>query len=205
MRYRAARLRDPAYRDVIAERDCHWFWGDPNPQAVHREGSSPSEPGAWVTGFAGVQKVMGSDGSFSLAAAVVDRRFRLDAAFTQYYETEMTGDRITMMAPELSAGVHLGGDASTRVWLESGVMYLKTSDPAGGSTVAGPTFGARFEHQMSPDLAMAGTVEGAYLQDGVRGLSTRVGVRFHHLEAAVRVLALNVGPALYGPEVGVGF
>jgi hypothetical protein len=58
---------------------------------------------------------------------------------------------------------------------------------------------------MSPDLAFAGVVEGAYLADGVRGVAGRVGVRFHHVEAAFRVLDLNVGPALYGPEVGVGF
>ena len=58
---------------------------------------------------------------------------------------------------------------------------------------------------MSSDLSVAGAVEAAYLQDGVRGVAGRVGVRFHHIEAAFRVLDLNVGPALYGPEIGVGF
>ena len=85
------------------------------------------------------------------------------------------------------------------------MLSLMTQDPAGGATVTGPTVGTPIEHQMSRDLSFAGVVEGAYLADGVRGVAGRVGVRFHHVEAAFRVLNLNVGPALYGPEVGVGF
>jgi hypothetical protein len=165
----------------------------------------PPPPPASVTGFAGAEKVVGSDGSVSLALSVVDRNLRLNGSFTQYYENEMSGARITMRAPEASLGVHLGGDGATRVWLEGGVLYLMTHDPAGDASVAGPTVGTRIEHQMSPDLSFAGVVEGAYLADGVRGVAGRVGVRFHHVEAAFRVLDLNVGPALYGPELGVGF
>lgn len=206
-RYRAARAHDPAYRNTILDHDCGY--GIVVVPGVEREdaegGFRTGEPGAIVTGFAGAQKVIGSDGSLSLALAVVDRRLRLDASLTQYYETEMTGARVTMMAPEVSLGVHLGADAPTRFWLESGVMYLSTNDPAGSTSNAGPTLGARVEHTVSSDLSLAGTVEAAYLQDGVRGVAGRVGVRFHHVEAALRVLGTNVGPALYGPELGVGF
>ncbi len=165
----------------------------------------PPSPPASVTGFAGAEKVVGSNGSVSLALSVVDRRLRLNGSFTQYFENEMSGARITMRAPELSVGVHLGADGPTRVWLEGGVLSLTTQDPAGDASVTGPTVGTRIEHQMSRDLSFAGVVEGAYLADGVRGVAGRVGVRFHHVEAAFRVLDLNVGPALYGPEVGVGF
>lgn len=205
-RYVAMRERDPAYRETILEHDCRAYWDPEARVRLQAEGGViTTEPGATVTGFAGAQKVIGSDGSVSLALAVVDQRFRLDGSLTQYYENEMSGARITMMAPEITAGVHLGADAPTRVWLQTGVMYLSTSDPAGSSSNAGPTIGARIEHRVSPDLTLAGTAEAAYLQDGVHGMAGRVGVRFHHVEAALRVLDLNVGPALYGPELGVGF
>jgi len=205
-RYRAARAHDPAYRNTILDHDCGYgIVLEPGVQQTAEGGFRTGEPGAIVTGFAAAQKVIGSDGSLSLALAVVDRRLRLDGSLTQYYETEMTGAHVSMLAPEVSLGVHLGADAPTRVWLQTGVMYLSTNDPAGGTSNAGPTLGARIEHTISSDLSLAGTVEAAYLQDGVRGVAGRVGVRFHHVEAALRVLDLNVGPALYGPELGVGF
>ncbi len=205
-RYSVIRERDPAYRQTNLEHDCRAYWDPEVRVRLDAEAAAASNaPGATVTGFAGAQKVIGSDGSFSLALAVVDQRFRLDGSLTQYYENEMSGARVTMMAPEISAGVHLGADAPTRVWLQTGVMYLSTSDPAGSASNAGPTIGARIEHRASPDLTFAGTVEAAYLQDGVHGVAGRVGVRFHHVEAALRVLDLDVGPALYGPELGVGF
>jgi hypothetical protein len=165
----------------------------------------PPGPPATLTGFAGAQKVVGSDGSLSVSLSAVDKHLRFNGSFTQYYENEMNGGRVTMMAPELSLGVPLGAEAPTRVWLEGGAMYLRTNDPSGGSSVAGPTLGTRIEHQVSPDLSYAGAIEAAYLADGVHGVQGRIGVRFHHVEAAFRVLDLNVGPALYGPEVGVGF
>jgi hypothetical protein len=202
--YRAARERDTAYRVTLLERYCGYM-GDPNTdRSVHRGGAT-NEPGAWVQAFAGAQKVYESDGSLSVALSVVDQRVRLNGSFTQYYETEMNGDHITMMVPELTGGLRLGADGPTRVWVEGGVMYMKTNDPRGNSSVAGPSVGARLEQRMSDNVDLVGTVEGAYLQDGVRAWAGRVGVRYHHVEAAFRVLDLNVGPALFGPELGVGF
>ena len=109
------------------------------------------------------------------------------------------------MAPELSAGLRLGSIGPTRLWVEAGAMYLKTSDPRGNSSTAGPTVGLRLEQNIANNLDGVATLEGAYLEDGMRAWAGRVGVRFHHVEAAFRVLDLNVGPALYGPEIGVGF
>jgi hypothetical protein len=63
----------------------------------------------------------------------------------------------------------------------------------------------RLEHQLSPKLALVGTVEGAYFENNVRAWSGRAAVRWNHIEAAFRVLDFNVGPALFGPEVGIGF
>lgn len=203
-RYRAARERDADYRVTVLERSCGYM-GHPSTERSVQRGGATNEPGAWVQGFAGAQKVYESDGSLSVALSVVDQRVRLNGSFTQYYETEMNGDHINMMVPELTGGVRLVAAGPTRVWLEGGVMYLKTNDPRGNSSVTGPSVGARLEQRMSDNVNLVGTVEGAYLQDGVRAWAGRVGVRYHHVEAAFRVLDLNVGPALFGPELGVGF
>jgi len=208
-RYRDARAHDGTYRVTVLDRQCGLeLTGPPassSDRSLHDGAGASQEPGAQVQGFAGAQKVFESDGSLTLALAVVDQRVRLNGSFTQYYETEMTGDHISMMVPELTGGVRLGPDGPTRLWVEGGVMYLKTNDPHGNSSVTGPSVGARLEHRVSSDLALVGTAEGALLQDGVRAWAGRVGVRFHHVEAGFRVLDLNVGPALFGPELGVGF
>jgi hypothetical protein len=205
-RYRIARMHDEAYRVTLLDRECRGFWNDPNTDhSVHAAGVATIEPSAVVVGFAGAQKVYQSDGSLTLALSVVDQRLRINGSFTQYYETEMNGAHISMMAPELTAGVRLGDDGPTRVWVESGVMYLNTHDPRGNSSLTGPSIGARLEQRMANGVEVVGTVEGAYLDSGVRAWAGRVGVRYHHVEAAFRVLDLNVGPALFGPELGVGF
>jgi hypothetical protein len=191
--------------DTYREQDCSGQACGSSRGVVHAYLAEPPGPPASLTGFAGAEKVVGSNGSVSLAMSVVDRKLRFNGSFTEYFENEMSGARVTMRAPELSVGLHLGSDGPTRVWIEGGALYLLTHDPAGDVSLAGPTVGTRIEHQMSPDLSFAGVVEGAYLADGVRGVAGRVGVRFHHVEAAFRVLDLNVGPALYGPEVGIGF
>ena len=207
-RYRDARARDDAYRVTVLERDCGYITYSADPHADRQaptSGGSGRERGAWVDGFAGAQKVYDSDGSLTVALSVIDQRFRLNGSFTQYYETEMSGDHISMMVPEITGGVRLGSTDSTSAWLEGGVMYVKTNDPRGNSSVTGPSIGARIEHRLSPALAVVGTAEGAFLQDNVKAWTGRVGVRFHHVEAAFRVLDLSVGPALFGPELGVGF
>jgi hypothetical protein len=39
----------------------------------------------------------------------------------------------------------------------------------------------------------------------VRAASVRAGVRYRHVQASFSVLDFNVGPALFGPELGIGF
>jgi len=78
-------------------------------------------------------------------------------------------------------------------------------DPAGDSSLVAPTLGARVVHPLSPRLALLGDAEGMFFSHDVRAFAGRVGVRLEHVEVAFRVLDFNVGPALFGPELGVGF
>ena len=59
--------------------------------------------------------------------------------------------------------------------------------------------------KMTRSRALAATLEGAFFPYGIHAWSARIGARYHHLDAAFRVLDFDVGPALFGPEIGVGF
>jgi hypothetical protein len=168
---------------------------------------APQEPSsATVEGYAGAQKVFESTGSVSLALSVVDRRFRFNVGMTQYYEDQMEGNRLTMMMPSVSAGVRVDPGGPTQLWLEGGATMARIQgDPAGDSSLVAPTVAARVVHSLSPRLALHGDAEAMFFSHDVRAFGGRVGVRFEHVELAFRALDFNVGPALFGPELGVGF
>jgi hypothetical protein len=164
------------------------------------------QPGATVEGSAAAQKVFESTGSVSLALSVVDRRLRFNLGVTQYYEDRMDGGRLTMMMPSLSGGVRLDPGSPTQLWLEGGATAARIQgDPAGDSMLVAPMLGARVVHPLSPRLALLGDAECMFFSHDVRAFGGRVAVRFEHVELAFRALDFNVGPALFGPELGVGF
>jgi hypothetical protein len=164
------------------------------------------QPGATVEGYAAAQKVFESTGSVSLALSVVDQHLRFNVGVTQYYEDRMDGGRLTMMMPSLSAGVRLDTGGPTQLWLEGGATAARIKgDPAGDSTLVAPMLGARVVRPLSPRFALLGDVEGMFFSHDVRAFAGRVGLRFEHVELAFRALDFNVGPALFGPELGVGF
>lgn len=167
----------------------------------------PAQPvSASVEAYAGAQKVFESTGSVSLALSVVDRRFRINAGLTQYYEDRMDDGRLTMMMPSLSGGVRIDAGGPTQLWLEGGATMARIKgDPAGDSSLVAPTLGARVVHPLTPRLALHGDATAMFFSHDVRAVGGRVGLRFAHVELAFRALDFNVGPALFGPELGVGF
>ena len=156
-------------------------------------------------GFAGAQKVHESDGSLSAEMSVVFQRFiRLNAGVSHYFERQMDDSRVTLTAPSFTAGIKLGELPRTKLWLEGGVVHVRTNDPAGSSAINGSLLGARIEHQLGANAQLIAQ-GGAMLFSDVQAATARVALRFHHVEAAVRYLDFSVGPALMGPEIGIGF
>ncbi|MGE0546194.1 MAG: hypothetical protein AB7O24_20815 [Kofleriaceae bacterium] len=156
--------------------------------------------------FVGGQKVYESDGSVSLSIAVVDRYLRFAGAISYYTERQMDGSKLAMTVPSLTLGARLFGSPSTRVFYEAGVANVNTSnDPMGDSSVTGATIGVHVDHAFSPTIAAVGDAHAMFLQSKVRGYSARLGARYRYLELAFRMLDLNVGPPLYGPELGLRF
>jgi hypothetical protein len=172
--------------------------GAPPPALV-----APARPASRAHLYAGAQMVHESDGSFSAELSFVDSRFRLDGTFTHYFENQMDGGRITMNVPTLSFGMRLSEAAA---WLHAGVAHVSThGDPMGGSSITGSLIGTRLEHPLSRGATLFGVAEAMWFEDDVKAYGGRVGVRLGHLQASLRVLDFNVGPALYGPELGVRF
>ena len=156
-------------------------------------------------GFAGAQKVHESDGSLSAEMSVVFQRFiRLNAGVTHYFERQMDDSRVTLTAPSFTAGIKLGELPKTKLWLEGGVVHVRTNDPAGSSAINGSLLGARIEHELGTNTQLIAQ-GGAMLFSDVQATTARVALRFHHVEAAFRYLDFSVGPALMGPEIGIGF
>jgi hypothetical protein len=167
---------------------------------------APTPPPARIHGYAGAAKMYESDGAVSLELAVVDKRFRIDGGLTHYFEDQMDSGRITMTMPTLTGGIRIDDLGKTGVWVEGGVVHVQTKgDPNGNTTITGPIAGIRVEHALSPKLSLLGTADGMFFKDDIKAYGGRVGLRYGHLQATFRIVDFNVGPALFGPEVGVGF
>jgi hypothetical protein len=108
--------------------------------------------------------------------------------------------------PSLALGVRIDDSPTTRVYLEAGVMgALTRNDPTMDSSITGALGGVHAEHSLSRHATLIGSAKVMAFQHDVRAASLRAGVRYRHVQASFSVLDFNVGPALYGPEIGVGF
>lgn len=166
----------------------------------------PPQPAATFGFYAGAQKVHDSDGSVALELAVVDRRFRIDGTYARYFERQREAGLLTMTMPTLTGGVRIDDMGSTAVFLEGGVVHVRTdNDVMGDSKLTGPIAGMRVEHALADKISVLGNVQQMWFDNEIRATAARVGVRYKYVQASFRVLDFNVGPPLYGPEVGVRF
>lgn len=170
-------------------------------------GTTPPPQGtARVTGYVGAQKVFESDGAVALELAVSDRWFRIGGSLTRFYERQLNREALTLTMPSLAFGVRIDDSATTRVYLEAGAVGAITKhDPMMDSSITGALGGVLVEHSLSKATTLIGAAKVMAFQDDVRATSVRAGLRYRHLQASFTVLDFNVGPALYGPEFGVGF
>jgi hypothetical protein len=156
--------------------------------------------------YAGAQKVAESDGAVAIDLAVTDKRFRIGGTFTRYFERQPGNAMLRMSMPTLMGGIRIDDMGSTAVYLEGGVAHARTDgDAMGDSSITGPIAGLRVEHDLSKDISLLGDVQQMWFDDDIKASAGRIGVRYRYVQASLRVLDFNVGPALYGPEVGVRF
>jgi len=168
---------------------------------------APAEPRTTTVDFyIGAQKVYESDESVSADLAFNEGRFRVGASISRYFERQRGRDALTFTIPTLYLGFRIDDGGPTRVHLEVGAVGARTrNDPVMDSSVGGLLGGVRVEHHVSPRLALVGDAQAMMFEQGVRAGALRAGLRYGHLQASLRYLDLNVGPALFGPEVGFSF
>jgi hypothetical protein len=158
--------------------------------------------------YVGVQKVFESDTSFSITGAVSDDWFRLAAYGTRYWEERMDGNgKLTMTIGGGTLGLPIQQGGGSRAFIEGGVVLLKTTnnvDPADDASITGGKVGLHLEQGLR-GTKIIGDVHALLFEADVKAWEARLAVRFNHFEAAFRILDFNVGPALFGPELGVSF
>jgi hypothetical protein len=165
----------------------------------------PPRPPAVFSAYAGAQKVHDSDVSATIELAVTDRRLRVTGTYSRYFEKQTVG-ALTMQMPTLMGGVRIDDMGDTAVYLEGGVVHIRTDgDVMGDTKLSGPIAGMRVETPLSKQLTLIGDVQQMWFDHDIKATAGRVGVRYKYLQASFRVLDFNVGPPLMGPEVGVRF
>ncbi len=159
--------------------------------------------------YMGAQKVVESDGSYTFEGALTAGRLRLGGTLTNYFEKQgPAGSSAPMLyvnVGALTAGWRMTGDGATRVYAEAGLAAVATiDDPVADSRVYGVTTGLRMEHRLAAKFALLGEARVYRLQNDIRARELRVGAHVSVLRVSYRVLDFNVGPALHGPELGIG-
>ena len=183
--------------------------GDGTVIVRRRRSAKPEKPhpAAHFEAYAGAQKVHDSDGSFTAELALVDDWLRVGGTFSRYYEAQPGMDALTLTVPTLTLGVRIHDDiVGSKIYLVGGVVGAKTkNDKVMDSSFVGAVGGVRIETPLSSSLALVGEAQVMQFSDNVRATSVRAGVKVGPLQASLRMLDFNVGPPLWGPELGVGF
>ncbi|MBL0219827.1 MAG: hypothetical protein IPQ07_38930 [Myxococcales bacterium] len=175
---------------------------------VHRRRARPEPPRlpAHFEGYAGAQKTVDSDGGFTAELSIVDDWLRLGGSVTRYYEAQSQMPALTLTMPSITLGVRVDDAKGTNIYVIGGLVGAKTAhDPVMDSSFVGVIGGLRVESPINTLASLVGEANLMQFGQGVRATSARVGVRVGPVQASVRVLDFNVGPPLYGPELGVGF
>jgi hypothetical protein len=174
--------------------------GQPPPRSVRES------EGTKVDLYAAAGKVHESDGMWTAELALRDGLFRLGGSVTRYYERQGDNSMLTLTVPSLIGGVRVDDHRATRVYLELGVTAAKTkNDALMDTSLTGALGGIRVEHPVSRGTTLIATAHEMVFENDVRAHAATVGVKLSVFQVSLRVLDFNVGPALYGPEVGLRF
>jgi hypothetical protein len=169
--------------------------------------ATPPKPSSVTVDFyLGAQKVYESDGAWSAELAFNEGRLRLGGAISRYYEQQRADEPLTFTLASLYLGLRIDDGGRTRTHLELGAVGATTDhDPEMDTSLTGVSGGVRVEHRLSRRAALVGDAQVVAFKHDVRAGALRAGIRYRHFQATVRYFDLNVGPALFGPELGISF
>ncbi len=208
--------RDPDYTSDVNHRGMYRrrhdgadiVYVDNEERVVRRKPPEPeiNRMPAHLDLYLGIQKVVESETSFSATVAISDDWFRLAAYGTRYWEERMDGaGKLTMTMGGATFGFPIQQGGGSHAYLEGGVVLLKTAnDPVSDSSISGGKVGLHLEQGLR-STTIVGDAHALLFEAGVKAFEARIALRYGKLEGAFRVLDFNVGPALYGPEIGLAF
>ncbi len=152
--------------------------------------------------YTGLSKVIDSDTAVSLHGRLQYRSLGFELGVTRYREAppKRSADPITMDVWAVTGHARPLAYRGFEVWILGGLGVLGSSE---FSSVSGGLIGAMARHQLRPALAIDSTVRWYFLDPQLDAVELTAGVQASIFRVGYRRLELNVGPPLFGPEVGV--
>jgi hypothetical protein len=154
--------------------------------------------------YVGMQKLSGGGDAYAGELCLRTGRFRLFGEVTRFEGVRMNEPFPTVS--HLSFGLRLDDGGPTHVLIEAGIAHASIgAGPVVDADPIGVIGGVRVERVLAHRISAFADVASLRFVDDVHATSFRAGVRLGPIQAAFRAIDFNIGPALYGPELGVRF
>jgi hypothetical protein len=167
----------------------------------------PTSGGVHSELYVGAQSVTSSDASMTLELRASYEDFGVGVRGTTFFEQA----EVPMNKPAhllrldlwwVGGSYRLDHDENSSVWVELGFTGLNSDDRV---SLSGGELGVRASHRLGGLIVANVGARHFELQDDVGANEVFGGLQASILQVTYRVVDFNVGPPLYGPEVGLAF
>lgn len=155
--------------------------------------------------YAGAQRLVESDKAFTGEGRVRFGALGIGGRFTQFREPADNMTTLTLDLWSIGASYRIRAGQRLTIEPELGVAGLRfAGDGEMPLAQLGASFGATARVEVAPGLAFVGTARYFAMGDLTTAIEGRAGIAAGPLQLSYRRVKLDTGPALEGPEVGVG-
>lgn len=156
--------------------------------------------------YGGVQQLVESDKAISFAGRLRFGDFGIVTRFTQFREPAPESmSTLTLDMWSVGASYRFRAGSRTTIEPEVGLAGLRfAGDGEMPLTKVGAAIGASARIDLVAHAAIVASARYLAMEELGTGIEGRAGIAVGPLQLSYRRLALDAGPALEGPEVGVG-
>ncbi|MBT8494481.1 MAG: hypothetical protein KJO07_15600 [Deltaproteobacteria bacterium] len=146
--------------------------------------------------------VIGSGGALDASAHAQSGLVRIFGGNSSFFEDQGGGDTLVVNVYRAGLGLGLGSvEGGTRLFIDAGVSGFESPS----DSLLGGMAQLELRRRLMPKVWLDGFVRGYWMEYDVRALDVGVGLRASVVRLGFRNLDFNVGPPLYGPELGLSF